>query len=698
MPDFLLELFSEEIPARMQARGAEQLRERLAEAFKSRELAFSGIESFVTPRRLTAHVASLPAEQKTRTVEKKGPRVGAPQAALDGFLRANSLKSVDGLEQRDTGKGVFYFLNETLPGAATIDLLGDVVRELVAGFDWPKSMRWADGSLRWVRPLRRVLALFDGKTLPGDLPLGGPAGRVLRFTDATSGHRFLAPQPIKVASFAEYRDALGRAHVILDSGERRRRIGESVASLAASVQLAVKDDPGLLDEVTGLVEWPVPLLGTIDAQFMDLPPEVLTTSMRVNQRYFALLTPEGRLANRFVLVANMITEDGGKAVVAGNERVLRARLADAKFFWEQDKKTGLAAFAKKLDQRVFHAKLGSVADRVERLAQLARRIAEELGADAAKADRAARLAKADLSSGMVGEFPELQGLMGRYYALAEKEPAEVADAIRDHYAPQGPNDRCPSAPVSVALALAEKIDVLAGFFSIDEKPTGSKDPYALRRAGLGLLRLVQENRLHVNLRPLFERALKLYPDRPGKGTSDKQVIEALLAFLAERLRVSLREEGQDPRLIQAALAVKEEDDFLRLRARVDALAGFIGSDAGGALLTAFRRAGNIIRIEEKKDGTRYAAPADPALFENGEEKRLFEALRSIREEAWKAIEDEDFTRAMLQFRELRGPVDEFFNHVTVNCEEPRLRANRLRLLSDVRDIFSTVADFSAIEG
>jgi glycyl-tRNA synthetase beta chain len=485
---------------------------------------------------------------------------------------------------------------------------------------------------------------------------------------------------------------------VLDAGERRGRIAESVQQLAGSVQLQVKDDPALLDEVTGLVEWPVPLIGTIDARFMDLPPEVLTTSMRTHQRYFALLTASGELANRFVLVANTITSDGGKTIVAGNERVLRARLADAKFFWEQDKKTGLAAFAKKLDQRVFHAKLGSVADRVERLAALARRIAAAIGADPAAAERAARLAKADLSSGMVGEFPELQGLMGRYYALGEGEKPEVADAIRDHYAPQGPNDRCPSAPLSVALALAEKIDALAGFFSIDEKPTGSKDPYALRRAGLGILRLVQENRLHLGLRPLLEAALRLYPDRPGKGTQDKAIIDALLAFLAERLRVSLREEGQDPRLIQAALAVKEEDDFLRLRARVDALSGFIGSDAGGALLTAFRRAGNIIRIEEKKDGTSYAPPADPALFENGEEKRLFDALRNVRDEAGKALAKDEFVGAMQQFRELRAPVDDFFNHVTVNCDEPRLRANRLRLLSDVRDIFSTVADFSAIEG
>jgi glycyl-tRNA synthetase beta chain len=698
MPDFLLELFSEEIPARMQARASEQLRERLAAAFKERELGFTAVESFVTPRRLTAHVTGLPAEQQARAIEKKGPRVGAPAAALDGFLRANNLASAEALEQRDTGKGVFYFLTETAPGAATIDLLGDVVRTLVAGFDWPKSMRWADGSLRWVRPLRRVLALFDGKTVPGTLPLGGEQGRALAFTDTTSGHRFLSPQPIRVAGFADYRDGLAKAHVVLDAGERRRRIADFLQQAASSLQLGVKEDPGLLDEVTGLVEWPVPLIGTIDAQFMDLPPEVLTTSMRVNQRYFALLTPEGKLANRFVLIANMVTSDGGKTVVAGNERVLRARLADAKFFWEQDKKTGLAAFASKLDQRVFHAKLGTVADRVARLADLARRIAPQVGADAALAERAAQLAKADLSSGMVGEFPELQGLMGRYYALQEGEKPEVADAIRDHYAPQGPNDRCPSAPLSVALALAEKIDALAGFFSIDEKPTGSKDPYALRRAGLGLLRLVQENRLHLGLRPLFDSALKLYPDRPGKGAQDKATVEALLAFLAERLRVSLREEGQDPRLIQAALAVKAEDDFLRLRARVDALAGFIGSESGGALLTAFRRAGNIIRIEEKKDGTLYAPPADPALFENGEEKRLFEALGNVRQEAGKALAKDEFVVAMVQFRELRAPVDDFFNHVTVNCDEPRLRANRLRLLSDVRDIFSTVADFSAIEG
>jgi glycyl-tRNA synthetase beta chain len=705
MPELLLELFSEEIPARMQRAAAEDLKTSLAKRLADAGIAATSAACYVTPRRLAVHLDGVPAQQPDRSEERKGPRVGSPDQAINGFLKAAGLASLDQAEQRDTGKGVFWFAVSAVKGRPSAELLPALLVDAVLALSWPKSMRWRDAAVTWVRPLRSMIGLFDGRPLAGGLQLGvhGPGGapggyaaqgdtNFVGFGARTRGHRFLAPDEIAVSKFADYRDRLAKAYVEIDPAQRRATIVRQAAELAAAHQLSLVDDPALLDEVTGLVEWPVALIGRIDDVFMDLPPEVLTTSMRAHQKYFALRRPDGALAPRFIVVSNMVTDDKGAAIVAGNERVLRARLSDAKFFWEQDRKTPLEGFARKLDQRVFHAKLGSVADKVGRMELLAHDVAECVGADVQQAMDAARLAKADLSSGMVGEFPELQGVMGRYYALAEGKPAAVADAIAQHYAPAGPDDACPSAPVSVAVAIADKLDTLTGFFSIDERPTGSKDPFALRRAALGILRIIAENQLRLKMRPLFERALALYGKPP-----DPALVDALLGFLADRLKVYLRAANVRHDLVEAVFRLRE-DDFVRLRKRVDALAGFVGSETGQSLLVAFRRAVNILKIEEKNDGRSYSGPAAPDLMRQAEETALKRALDAIRPAVMQAIAADDFVGAMTGLGELRAPVDAFFETVTVNCPETDLRQNRLRLLSDIRDTFLEVADFSAIEG
>ncbi|MEJ0067872.1 MAG: glycine--tRNA ligase subunit beta [Pseudomonadota bacterium] len=707
MPELLLELFSEEIPARMQRAAAEDLKTLLVKRLADAGLPAERAASYVTPRRLTVHLTGVPAQQPDRREERKGPRVGAPDAAISGFLKAAGLTSLDQAEQRDTGKGASWFAVSEIKGRPSAEILPELLVGAVLALSWPKSMRWRDTRLAWVRPLCSMIGLFDGRPLGGGVHLGanrtgGSAGgyaaagggdiNFVGFGRRTSGHRFLAPDAIDVTQFADYRERLTAAFVEIDPAARRDRIQQQAEQLAAAHQLSLIDDPGLLDEVTGLVEWPTALIGRIDDAFMGVPPEVLTTAMRTHQKYFALRRSDGALAPHFILVSNMVTGDAGAAIVAGNERVLRARLSDAKFFWDLDRKTPLAVHAARLTERVFHAKLGTVADKVARIEQLAGDLADRLQADRGQAMEAARLAKADLSSGMVGEFPELQGVMGRYYALAESKPAAVADAIAQHYTPAGPDDSCPSAPVSVALALADKIDTLAGFFAIDERPTGSKDPFALRRAALGILRIIAENGLRLSMRPLFERALALY----GKP-SDAAVVDALLGFLADRLKVYLRGANVRHDLVEAVFRLRE-DDFVRLRKRVDALGGFVGSETGQSLLVACRRAVNILRIEEKKDGKDYTGPAAAGLMRQSEETALKQALDSVRPAVMEEIAADDFVGAMTRLGGLRGPVDAFFEAVTVNCPETDLRQNRLRLLSDIRDTFLEVADFSAIEG
>jgi glycyl-tRNA synthetase beta chain len=704
MAEFLLELLSEEIPARMQARASDDLRRLVAEKLTEAGLGFGKADAYATPRRLALHIEGLPARQPDREIEVKGPRVGAPENVLQSFLKARGVASLDACEQRESGRGAFWFYVERVAGRPTGEVLAEILPAAIAGLPWPKSMRWAYDRQNWVRPLRNIAAVLDGALVPFELELGSPAhSHRIAARNETFGHRFLGPQSFVVADFKSYKARLLARQVMLDPAERRHTIRRQAESLSRALTLGLRPDEGLLDEVVGLVEWPVVLLGRIDAAYMDLPPEVLTTVMRAHQKYFALEDSHGRLAPRFIIVSNMETRDHGTTVVAGNERVLRARLADAKFFWDQDRKTSLESRLPALKAIVFHAKLGTVADKVARMEALAADLAARLpGAEATVARRAARLSKADLTAGMVGEFPELQGIMGRYYARLEGETPDVANAIAEHYAPVGPNDKCPSAAASVAVALADRIDTLVGFWGVDEKPTGSKDPFALRRAALGAIRLILENGLRCNLHGGFETAIAGYAAQSVKLDA-AAVRRDLLEFFADRLKVALREKGVRHDLIAAVFALKladgrHEDDLVRLLARVDALAAFLGSEDGANLLTASKRAGNILRIEEKKDATSYDAAPDPALLHQPEEQRLVEAMNEAREKAAPASAKEDFAGAMAALARLRGPVDEFFDKVTVNSDDAAERANRLRLLSRIRATLGIVADFSKIEG
>ncbi|MEZ5932067.1 MAG: glycine--tRNA ligase subunit beta [Alphaproteobacteria bacterium] len=687
MAEFILELFSEEIPARMQAKAKEDLGSLVRKALDDAELTYGQVETFATPRRLVLIIGDMATRQPDVDVERKGPRVDAPEKAVEGFKR--SLGTGDyALTEEEDKKGAFYVARFRRAGRPTADLLGEIIPDILKNFPWPKSMRWSDHSIRWVRPLHAILCLLDGAAIPFTF---GPvtAGNVSR------GHRFHAPEPFEVESVAQYKKELARRFVVLDRDQRREGIRGQADLIAKQQGLRRRPDEALLEEVTGLVEWPVAVCGTIDADFMELPSEVLVTSMRAHQKYLALEDESGNLASKFVAIANLEAKDGGAAIVAGNERVLRARLWDAKFFWDQDGRRPLAELAPKLGDIVFHARLGSVGDKVERNAKLAGWLAERIeGADLFLAHHTARLAKADLVTGMVGEFPELQGIMGRYYALKHGEPQAVADAIAEHYAPQGPNDSCPSAPLSVAIALADKLDTLAGFFAIGEKPTGSKDPFALRRAALGVIRLILENDVRLSLKDAFDQALSGY-DQKLKVEKDA-IVSELLTFFADRLKVHLKASGVRHDLISAVFATGD-DDLIRLLAKVDALADFLGTEEGANLLTAHRRASNIVRIEEKRDGKRYGVRIDQAQLAAEEERALYKGLTEAEGRIHGALQDESFADAMAALADLRRPVDAFFDNVTVNTDDASLRDNRLRLLSYIRSALDVVADFSLIE-
>ena len=693
MAELLLELFSEEIPARMQAPAADDLKRLVTKGLEAANLRFDDARAYAGPRRLTLVVDGLPDIQPDVTEEKRGPRTDAPQKAIDGFLNANGL-TLDQCEKRTAGKGEFWFVVIERKGAACIDLLPDLLGAALGALPWQKSMRWGAGAMRWVRPLHRVLCVLDGDPVALTLGDGVAAG------NRTSGHRFLSPDSFEVAYFKDYSATLYRNNVIVDAADRRRVIEDGAAELAAAEKLEVRHDPALLAEVAGLVEWPVPLIGNIDSAFMALPDEVLTTTMRIHQKYFALIWPDGKLAPRFIVVANIAAADGGEAVVAGNERVLRARLADAKFFWDQDRKQTLAARVPALSDIIFHAKLGTVADKVARIETLAAELSQFIpGCDRDLARRAAMLAKADLTTGMVGEFPELQGVMGRYYALAEGEVSEVAGAIADHYSPAGPADDCPKAPVSVAVALADKIDSLAGFWAIGETPTGSRYPFALRRAALGVIRLVLENGLRLPLRDGFAKAEMLIAEIETVVSSPhEKIIADLLEFFADRLKAHLRERGVRHDLISAVFALGGEDDLVRLMARVEALGRFLDTDDGANLLTAYRRAANIVAIEENRDKADYGGAVEEALLSEADEKALFAVLGELGARFRPVLAEERFDDAMSLLAGLRGPVDSFFDNVTVNCDDAGLRANRLRLLSRIRATMGEIADFSQIEG
>jgi glycyl-tRNA synthetase beta chain len=690
MPELLIELFSEEIPARMQKRASDDLKRLVTDSLKAAGLEFTSAETFATPRRLVLMVDGLPGKQPDVREERRGPRVDAPEKALVGFK--GSLPDGTEIEERETAKGTVLYAIVEKKGTDTVSVLGDLVTDTVRKLPWQKSMRWGEGELRYVRPLQSVLCLFNGNPVQGKIELGN--GKDLAFGTKVAGHRFMSDGIFTITSFDDYKSGLLNAKVMLDATDRRAKIKTDLNALADAVGLAVRGDPGLLDEVTGLVEWPVVHLGAIDNEFMEVPDEVLITSMRSHQKYFSLLNADASLAPRFGVVANMETVDGGKAIVAGNERVLRARLADAKFFWDKDRKTSLASKALSLKGMVFHAKLGTLDQKVDRVQALAVEIVAYVqSADKDQVRSAARLAKADLVTDMVGEFPELQGVMGRYYACHDGESDAVAEAIADHYSPQGPNDRCPSAPVSVCVALADKIDTLVGFWAIDEKPTGSRDPYALRRAALGVIRLIVENELRVPLTIVFAQSAALYGSSAGAFDGPD-----LLGFFADRMKVHLREQGVRHDLVSSIFALSGEDDMVRLLARVDALKDFVVSDDGSNLLTAYKRAANILAIEEKKDDASYDAAVDRGLFAEDEETRMAEALEQSLAHAETAIAAEEFAAAMSALSDLRGPVDTFFDIVTVNAEDAALRVNRLKLLSEIRTTMNRVADFSQIEG
>ncbi len=689
MPELVFEILSEEIPARFQQDAARRLKQDLERALTEARLAFATVTTEVTPRRLVAFVEGLAARQPDIAEERRGPREGAPQQALEGFARAAGV-AVGDLVVKETPKGRFHFATVREEGRPAAEVLAELLPALIRSFAWPKAMRWGEGSLRWVRPIRGLLAVLDGR--PVSFALDG-----ITAGSTTTGHRFHAPAPIAVTSAAQYRKALADAHVRLSFAERIEAIADGARRLCAEAGLRLVEDDGLLAENAGLAEWPVAMPGRFDEAFLRLPEEVLVTAMARHQKVFATRDPgSGRLAPAFVFVADRDpARADAAAITRGNERVLAARLADARFFWEQDLKTPLEDRLPQLAEIVFHERLGSLLERVKRIEALAAGIAQEYlpGTDVALVRRAARLAKCDLVTGMVGEFPELQGVMGRYYALAQGEPEAVADAIAEHYAPKGPADRCPSAPVSVAVALAEKIDTLVGFFGIGLPPTGSKDPFALRRAALGVIRLIVENDLRLPLGAVLERARALYHvPLPAFDPA------ALIAFFAERIKVQSRERGVRHDLIDAVFAASADDDLVRLLRRVEALAALIESEDGANLLTGYRRAANILRIEERRDGRVYREPPDPALFVAEEERALSVALAAAREEAGAALAAEDFTGAMRVLARLRPVVDAFFDHVTVNAEDPRLRENRLRLLNAVREAVDAVADFSKIEG
>lgn len=716
MAELFIEILSEDVPARMQVAAGDGLRAELTKRLADAGLAADHIEIETTPRRIALVARGLPIAQPDRTEEKRGPRVGSPDQALAGFLKAAGLRDIAQADQRDTGKGVFYFATSHVPGRPAVDILGPLVIDCLRALHWPKSMRWGGARFRWVRPLRGLIALFDGKPLAGGLQIGSvtiedgfapqTGDGVIPFGATTSFHRFLAPATITVTGWDDYVAALPAAKVMLRRADRAAAITAGIQARAAAEGLTLIDDPGLLEEVTGLVEWPVPLLGRIDDAFMDLPPEVLTTSMRTHQKYFALAKPDGTLAPRFALAANIDTADHGAAIIAGNERVLRARLSDAKFFWDQDRKRGLENFAPALAKRVFNIHLGSDQRRVERMRDVALVIADELGIKHAEygalsrygIERAASLCKADLPSGMVGEFPELQGIMGRYYALHAGEDPAIADAIAEHYLPAGAGDRIPTQPLSVILALADRLVRLVGFFGIGELPTGSKDPYALRRAALGVIRIIVENGLRLPLLSLLEAVRQTHDDVTLAGAAFAEALDGqLLAFFTDRLKVELKEKGVRHDLVQAVSALRE-DDIVRLLARVAALQAFIGTETGADLLAGFRRATNILRIEEKKDGTSVVGHPDPARYVQDEERALAAALADAQAAVNAALLREDYTGAMTALGGLKLPVDAFFTGVMVNAPEPDLRANRLELLAALRAAFTSIADFAAIEG
>lgn len=711
MADLLFEIFSEEVPARMQQRACEEFQHAIWSELQKAGINITfrdnspneprkldgDLYGYVSPRHLAVIVKNLPLAQPDVSVEKKGPKVDAPEAAIQGFLKSSGL-TLEQCEKRKIGKDEVLFAVVHQKGQPTATLLKTMLEKIIADFTWPKSMRWGTYEQPWVRPMHAMICLLDDKVIPVQF---GP----ITASNVTYGHRFLAPQAITIKHPKDYETALEKAFVLVDREKRKEKIKTLANEAAKAKGLKVKDDIGLLEEVTGLVEWPNILVGTIDASYMDLPPEVLVSEMKNHQKYFALLDAKGNMAPHFLITSNMATSDQGKAIIAGNERVLRARLADGRFFWDQDRKKSLTDWAKGLKDVTFHAKLGTIAEKVERITALAEKIAEFVpSADKTLVKRAAQLCKADLVTGMVGEFPELQGVMGRYYAKAQKEPEAVVEAIKEHYSPQGPADSCPSAPVSVCIALADKLDTLVGMFAIGEKPTGSKDPFALRRSALGIIRIILENKIRLELDYILTLALALHRPKEvaGKNFDErklhfaKEILE-LLDFFADRLKVSLKDQGIRHDFI-AAVFDGNDTDLVRVVSRVKALESFLKNENGTNLLAAYKRAANIVAIEQKKDSVQYIEPPKEDLLEQAEEKQLYNELRKAIGAASSAKRNEDFESAMTELSQLRKSVDAFFDKVMVNSDKKEIRANRLRTLTYLRSTMDSIANFSLIEG
>ena len=699
MPQLLIELFSEEIPARMQSQGSAALRDLICTSLKDASLSFDNCASYSTPRRIALVVDELPHSQPDVKEEKRGPRRDAPARALDGFLAANNLTRED-CEVREAGKGEFWFATIEKKGRTTFDLIKEILPSVISKFPWQKSMRWGKGSLRWVRPLKNVMCILDGE--PVHIELENEVSSI----GQSWGHRFYSPNPFEVRFFDDYEKSLNQARVILDAERRQKTIIEEAEKLVSALGCSIVSDPALLSEVSGLVEWPVPMLGRIDPEFMDLPDEVLMTSMKSHQKYFSVKKNGGDLAPYFVVVANIDPDDGGKAVVSGNERVLRARLSDAKFFWDQDRRQKLETSLPRLNGMTFHEKLGSLSQKVQRLEGLAIALGPLLNADAEKAKKAAQLCKADLVSGMVGEFASLQGIMGRHYALADGEHEDVARAIAEHYSPAGPNDACPNDRISLTISISDKLDTLVGFFGVNEKPTGSRDPFGLRRAALGIIRMVLENKLRLSLNEIFLMARQQYrkpaADREILAqfaeTNDDGTCKDLLSFFSDRLKVHLRSQGVRHDLIDAVFALKNEDDLFRIVSRVSALQEFLDTKDGKNLLAGYRRATNIVEIEEKKDGVFFEGLVSPEVLVETSERRLADAIEKAAKGVDQALVTEDFTAAMAHMSALREPVDLFFDNVTVNTDKSDIRENRLRLLSNFRSLLGRVASFENIKG
>jgi glycyl-tRNA synthetase beta chain len=749
MPDLLIELLSEEIPARMQARAAEDLRKAVTDRLVDAGLPYDGAKAFVTPRRLALAVQGVPVRQPDRREEKKGPRVGAPEQAVAGFLKAAGLKSLAEAKVQPDKKGDFYVAVIEKPGRPALDVISEILPDVIKTFPWPKSMRWGaqsknPGALNWVRPLHSIVATFGPETEDPDIVPFTVDG--IAAGNTTRGHRFLAPETFTVRRLADYSAKLDKAKVVLDPERRREIILTEAKQLAFAQGLELVEDDGLLAETAGLVEWPVVLMGAFDEAFLQIPEEVIRATIRNNQKCFVLRdAAHAKLVNKFLLVANLEAEDGGKAIVAGNERVIRARLSDARFFYQTDLKTKLEDRLPSFNDIIFHEKLGTQSERIERIERLAAALAPLVGADVKKTKRAAQLCKADLLTEIVGEFPELQGTIGKYYAQEQGEDEAVAHAIEDHYRPKGPDDLVPSDPVSVAVALADKLDTLIGFWTIDETPTGSKDPFGLRRAALGLIRIILDNRLRIRflgeiagmasaeifaellatkareqlkavealrsakfpneiIEKVTETVLQQLGTNEAREYADAtvekswQLANDLLAFFADRLKVQLREQGARHDLVDAVFALENQDDLLLIVRRVEALGQFLDSEDGKNLLAGYKRATNIIRIEEKKDNRQYTGAPQATLYRQPEEKALADAIAMAETEAARAVEKEDFVSAMRAMAKLRPAVDAFFDKVTVNVDDKALRENRLKLLNQIREATRAVADFSKIEG